>query len=75
MRLEAERGFILIESGFLKTGREFPKTAISRNMSRGRRPVLQRMWNFSFTTRPSRERQRYQAETSFIGTHRRSSLR
>lgn len=31
--------------------------------------------SFSFTTRPSRKEQRYQAETSFIDTNRRSSLR
>lgn len=42
---------------------------------RGAQTALQRMWNFSLTTRPSRTRQRYQAETSFMGTQRRSSLR
>ena len=36
---------------------------------------LHRMWNFCFTTRPLTLRQRYQPETSFMGTNRRSSLR
>ena len=39
------------------------------------RSACYRMWNFDFTTRPSFRRARYQADTSFIGTHRRSSLR
>ena len=34
-----------------------------------------RICSFSLTTRPSRKEQRYQAETSFIDTNRRSSLR
>jgi hypothetical protein len=34
-----------------------------------------RMWNLVLATRPSTLRQRYQAETSFSGTQRRSSLR
>lgn len=34
-----------------------------------------RMWNLAFTTLPFFFWQRYQEETSFIGTHRLSSLR
>jgi hypothetical protein len=34
-----------------------------------------RMWNFSLAIRPSLSEQRYQAETSFMETQRRSSLR
>ena len=33
------------------------------------------MWNFALLTRPALIRARYHADTSFIGTHRRSSLR
>ena len=34
-----------------------------------------RMWNFDFVTRPAFRRARYHADTSFMGTQRRSSLR
>jgi len=43
-------------------------------LSSARTPPNYRIWNFALTTRPAFRRQRYQAETSFIGTQRRSSL-
>ena len=83
MRLAVERGFIFLKpasflSSLLQKAVSDPHAGFAKGTSSAHpaaQPAAQRMWNFSFTTRPSRERQRYHAETSFIGTHRRSSLR